>query len=432
MTAMSLYFPRGNRFMMPEGGDLSRLKILFLSAWYPTEGNPVAGIFVREHARAVSLYNDIAVIHPPEGIDPSVKGLYELSDSVEEGIRTLRVRYRRSPIPRTTYLVYLWGTIKAFRRLTQEGFTPDVIHAHIYTAGVPAVVLGKLYDLPVVITEQFSAFPRRLLPPLGVRKARLAMSHARLVLPVSDALRKHIEGYGICSRFQVVPNVVNTDLFYPPAARRDPRDNQKRFLVVALLVPVKGIPYLLQALHQLQGKRQDFRLDIVGDGPSREAYEQMVTDLGLEGQVTFHGLKSKPEVAEFMRRCDVFVLPSVWDSMPVVLIEAMASGKPVVATRVGGIPEMVERRVGLLVPSEDVPALTKALDYMLDHYQEYSPEEIGLYARERYSYEVVGKALDDVYRRMMSDNQTGRRKPLFTRLISVALLLASLAFGSGT
>ena len=71
--------------------------------------------------------NDIAVIHHPKGLDPSVKGLYELSDSVEEGIRTIRVRHRCSPIPRTTYLVYLWGIIKAFRRLAQEGFTPDVV-----------------------------------------------------------------------------------------------------------------------------------------------------------------------------------------------------------------------------------------------------------------------------------------------------------------
>jgi len=389
--------------MISEGGDESRLKILFLSAWYPTEEYP-AGIFIREHARAVSLYNDIAVIHP-EGIASSVKGLYELSDSVEEGIRTIRVRYRRSPIPKMTYFVYLWSIIKAFRRLVQEGFTPDVIHAHVYTAGVPAVVLGKLYDLPVVVTEHFSGFPRRLLTWLEVRKARFAMSHARLVLPVSDDLRKHIESHGIRSRFQVVPNVVDTDLFYPPATRQAPRDNQKRFLVVASLVPVKGIPYLLQALDQLQGKRQDFSLDIVGDGPDREAYQQMTTGLGLEGKVTFHGLKSKLEVAEFMRQCHVFVLPSLWETAGVVLVEALASGKPVIATRVGGIRETIDRRVGLLVLPENVTALTEALDYMLDHYQEYIPEEIALYARERYSHEVVGKKLDDVYRRIVSGNQ---------------------------
>lgn len=392
--------------MMSESRDKSRLKILFLSASHPTEEYPV-GIFVREHARAVSLYNDVVAIHT-DGTTSPVKGLYELSDSVEEGIRTICVRYRRSPIPKTTYPVYLWSIIKAFHHLVREGFTPDIVHAHVYTAGVPAVILGKLYGLPIVITEHSSAFPRRLLTRLEVRAARWAMSHARLVLPVSDDLRKHIEGYGIRSRFQVVPNVVDTNLFYPPATRRAPRDTQKRLLVVATLVPVKGIPYLLQALHQLQGKRQDFSLDIVGDGPSREAYEQMAAALGLEGTVTFHGMKSKPEVAEFTRQCNVFVLPSVWENLPVVLVEAMASGKPVIATKVGGIPEMIDRRVGLLVPPENVAALTEALDYMLNHCQEYSPEEIALYARQRYSYEVVGKTLDDVYSRIVSGNQLGQ------------------------
>jgi glycosyltransferase involved in cell wall biosynthesis len=204
--------------------------------------------------------------------------------------------------------------------------------------------------------------------------------------------------------------VVDTDLFYPPAIGGDPRDTQKRLLVVASLVPVKGIPYLLQAVRQLQSKRRDFSLDVVGDGPSREAYEQMTADLGLEGTVTFHGMKSKPEVAEFMRQCDIFVLPSVWETAGVVLIEAMSSGKPVIAARVGGVPEMIDKRAGLLVPPENVAALTEALDYMLDHYQEYSSEEIARYARERYSYEVVGKTLDDVYRRIIRSGNQLRQK----------------------
>jgi len=373
-----------------------RLKVLFIPAWYPSEDNPVNGIFVREHAKAVSLYDDVVVLYCRRASTP-IKGLYELSEAVEEGIRTIRVRYRRSPIPKTTYFIYLWSVIDAFRRLVREGFKPDVIHAHVFTAGVPAILLAKLLPTPVVITEQWSGFPRRLLSALDILLARFAMHRADMVLPVSESLEEHIKFYGINAQFHVVPNVVDTELFHPlsPGIRKD-RD-VKKLLWVGLLVPIKGIPYLLEALSRLRDKRDDFTLDIVGDGPNRAEYEQMAAELGLSDRVKFHGLKSKPEVAEFMRRCDFFVLPSVWDNLPCVLIEALASGKPVVASRVGGIPEIVNNEVGRLVLPKDVNALAEAIDWMLDHYQEYSPAQIAQHARERYSYEAVGKQLHSVY-----------------------------------
>ncbi|MEA1904877.1 MAG: glycosyltransferase [Candidatus Hadarchaeota archaeon] len=374
-----------------------RLKVLFIPAWYPSEDNPVNGLFVREHAKAVSLYDDVVVLYC-QLARAQIKGLYELSEAMEEGIRTIRVRYRRSPIPKTTYFIYLWSVIGAFRKLVKEGFKPDVIHAHVFTAGVPAVILGKLFHIPVVITEQFTGFPRRILSWLDVMKAKFAMERADLILPVSDDLRKQIEGYGIHGRFQIVPNVVNTDQFYPSPSGRGRNSKRKRLLVVALLSPKKGVPYLLRALHKLQGKRGDFRLDIVGDGPNRTEYEQMVAELGLSDRVKFHGLKSKPEVAEFMRRCDFFVLPSLFETFGAVLVEALACGKPVIATNIGGPNEIVTEEVGRLVPPKDADALTEAIDCMLDRYDMYSSDEIAAYAKRRFSYEAVGRQLDEVYR----------------------------------
>ena len=380
-----------------------RLKVLFIPAWYPSEDNPVNGIFVREHAKAVSLYDDVVVLycHLAGG---QVQGLYELSEAVEEGIRTIRVRYRRSPIPKTTYFIYLWSVIAAFRKLLKKGFKPDVIHAHVFAAGVPAVILGRLFRIPVVITEHSTSFPRHSLSILEILLARFAMQRANIVLPVSDDLRKHIEAYGIKAKFQVVPNVVNTAFFYPLAKRSYKSAGIKKLLWVGLLTPKKGVPYLLEALSQLKDRRDDFALDIVGDGPNRAEYEQIVAELGLSDRVKFHGLKSKSEVAEFMRRCDFFVLPSIWENLPVVLIEALASGKPVIASRVGGIPEMINDEVGCLVPPKDVDALAEAIDYMLDHYQGYSSRQIAHYARKRYSYKAVGEKLHEVYHTVLGDD----------------------------
>lgn len=383
-----------------------RLKVLVIPAWYPSERNPVVGIFVKEYAKATSLYNDVVVLYG-EGIDRSVRGIYRIEDNVEDGLRTLRLRYRKFFIPKTSYFIYLWGMFAAFRKLIHEGFRPDVIHAHVYLAGVAAVLLGERHGIPVVISEHFTGFPRRTVHGLQRLMAKFAFQRASLVCPVSEDLKRHIESYGIRARFRVVPPVVNASLFSPGGGTSVNRgeDDRKRMLLVALLDPKKGVPYLLEALVHLRKRRDDFVLDVVGDGPSRAEYEELANKLGLANIVRFYGLKTKQEVAEFMQRCDFFVLSSEWENLPSVLIEAMASGLPIVATGVGGIPEIINEEIGILVPPKEVEALAKAVDYMLDHYQDYSAKGIVQYALERFSYEAIGSHLNKVYRELRTNDK---------------------------
>ena len=375
---------------------MKRHKILFIARSYPSNDNPIRGVFIKEHAKAVSLYEEVVVL--TSEFDLKVQGLYKINDSIEDGIRVLRVRYSKSRIPKTTYLIYIWGMFRAFKRILGKGFLPDVIHAHVYSAGVPAVLLGKRYGMPVLISEHFSSFPRGMIRGFEKLKAIFALNKANLVTTVSEDLSKHIKIYGIRNRFKVVPNTVNTKIFYPAIKRQSPIP--KRLLLVALLNPIKGIPYLLEALAILGKERNDFILDIVGDGPKREEYERLAIELGIEDMVKFYGLKTKEQVAKFMRNADFFVLPSIWENLPCVLIEAMASGLPIVTTKVGGIPEMVDKKIGLLVPPKNVKALSEAIDYMLEHYQDYAKEKIASYARRRFSYEVVGEEFDKIYRNL--------------------------------
>jgi L-malate glycosyltransferase len=103
-----------------------------------------------------------------------------------------------------------------------------------------------------------------------------------------------------------------------------------------------------------------------------------------------------------MRNCDFFVQPSLQETFGVVYIEAMACGKPVIATNAGGPEEIVSDETGILVPPEDVEALKEAINYMLDNHANYCSEKIAAYARERFSYETVGKLLDKVYESVLS------------------------------
>jgi len=409
-----------------------RRKILFLAAWYPSEVNPVAGIFVREHARAAHLYNDVVVLYVYLDPSPNIWRLYWTTEDIEDGIRTIRVKYggallyiwlkltdrkrhpnrladfelkqsslwsRLSAIPVAIVndLLYCWSVFASFRNLVNRGWKPDIIHAHVYTAGTPGVILGKLYRIPAVITEHWDVFLDRRLLFFDRLKARFAMNEAKIVLPVSNALKEAIEDYGIKSVFRVIPNAVNTEVFYPMLYDGKRVRSKKRILFVGILTPVKGVPFLLQAVSYLKGQRQDFTLDIIGDGPGRAEYEELAKTFSVLDIVNFHGLIPKVKVAEFMRACEFLVAPSLHETFGVTLIEAMACGKPVIATNNGGSREMVDKKVGILVPAQDFKALAEAINYMLDNYGDYSPERIAQYAKDKYGYEAVGHKLDRIY-----------------------------------
>lgn len=366
-----------------------------MTAWYPTKEQPVGGMFVREHAKAVRLYDDVVVLHCA-GQRPEMKGLWrmeeETDESLTEGIPTYRVWHRRSPIPKTSSFIYIWSVLGAFRQIMAEGFHPNIIHAHIYSAGLPAVLIGKRYHLPVVITEQSSAFLRRSLSTVEVLKARVAFQWSELVLPVSFALQRAIQNYGIRAQFRVVPNAVDPGVFFP-RSDSDRDEKPRRLLFVGLLVPVKGVPYLLQALAILHRRREDWHLDIVGDGPERANYEQLVAELGLADHITFHGVKSKRDVAGLMRQADLFVLPSVCETMGCVLLEAMASGLPIVATAVGGIVEVVDGDSGILAKAMDPNDLCQRLEAALGNLEKFDREALAKKALSKYSLQHVGCVL---------------------------------------
>jgi len=372
------------------------MKILFLPCWYPSEDNPVAGIFIKEHAKTVSLYHNVTVLYVYSS--DKTKKIYEVSDKIEENIRTIRIRYKSTSFHRIDYLIGVWLIFLYFFKLVWKWGKPDIIQAHGYLLGVPAVILWKIYRIPVIITEHWFGFPLHMLNFFARARARFAMNRAKMILPVSKSLEESIKSYGIKSKFEVVPNVVNTEIFYPfQESKRN--KNKKIILSVAggLFTSEKGVSYLLKSLAQIKTKRGDFLSDIVGDGPAEKECEELADELNLNETVKFHRLKSKKEVAEFMRRSDFFVLPSLWETFGVVYIEAMASGLPVIATNIGGIPEIINKNTGILVPPKDIDALAEAINYMLDHYQDYSPVKISQDAEDRFGYKAVGKLLNSIY-----------------------------------
>jgi len=260
------------------------------------------------------------------------------------------------------------------------------------------VLVGRRHRTPVVVTEQSSNFPLRVLSRTEVVAARLAFRGAARVMPVSRSLQRAIEAYGIRARFRVVPNAVDPSIFHPGEGAAP----AGRLLCVALLRPVKCVDDLLHALADPALSRDDWHLDVVGDGPHRAVCERLADRLGLRPRVTFHGYQPKATVADFMRRSDALVLPSRSENMPCVALEALTTGLPVIATKVGGVPEIVDDASGVLAPPGDAAALARAVTHFLDHRDEFDRASIARQATERFSLQTVGAALGDVYREVLA------------------------------
>lgn len=378
-----------------------RLRVLVVPSRYPSPAQPFLATPLREQVRAISLLNDVVVLDAPREAFSRDRAFFSTRD-IDDGIPVIRSRFRQSPVPKTTYMLFLASMISAGRRIVREGFQPDLIHAHMYFVAFPAIILGKWLRVPVVITEHSECYAGRL--PWRIRQeARVAFRLADAVIPVSDHLRSLMEGHGIRGVFRVVPNAVDTEVFIPREDPPDPLSPTRRLLFVGRLLPVKGVDVLLNGLALLSKVRRDFTMDILGDSDHRAEYESLACRLGVEHLVRFHGFQPREVVADFMRHSHVLVLPSRSENSPTVLVEALASGLPMVASNVGGVPEVVPKTMGVFFPKEDPAALAEALTWMLDHLRDYDQREMAKYARTNFSLEVIGKQVDEVYRRVLAE-----------------------------
>lgn len=374
----------------PAAAADQRLKVLFIPGWYPSPQRPLAGTFVREHARAVALFDDVTVLYV-QGRRRRFPRFYSRTEEIDGGIRTVRVT-----VPRLFGASAL-AVLASGERLLRQGYRPDIIHAHVYLAGLPAALLSKLHHIPLVMTEHWTGFPMRELSRWGRLRAGFAFGAAERILPVSSCLQRAIEGYGIKGRFTVVPNTVDTDLFRPKSAV--PGDETKNLVCVSILdQPRKGIHLLLDALARVNQSRDDVHLHIVGDGPRRGEYEGQAERLGLGNFVTFHGKLDSASLVALLQRSAFYVLPSLFENFSVATAEALATGTPVLVTRCGGPEDFVTPDVGVTIPPGDVSALTEGILLMLDTFDSYDPALLGAYARDRFSHQAVGGQLHEIYR----------------------------------
>jgi len=246
----------------------------------------------------------------------------------------------------------------------------DLIHSHGYRADLIGLAVSKRFGLPIISTcHGFISTDWRLsfYNKLDV----FLLRYFNQVIAVSEQMKRDLIAQDVDGeKIQVVTNAV----FEESGADTKRVRNQTRarleipqeefiFGFVGRLSEEKGLNYLLEAVRRWTPKDYPWRLVLVGDGPQRSALEQTVRNFGLGGKVFFAGFQS--DTAEWYPAMDAFVLPSLTEGTPMVLLEAMANGIPVIATSVGGVPAIISSgENGLLVPSEDSSRLLDAMQLL--------------------------------------------------------------------
>ena len=395
------------------------MKILLLAHAFPRRHGDLAGAFLLALARGQqSLGHDVLVVAPHDAGLPL--------EDVVDGVRVRRYRYAgdneetlayrgtmadqvlRSWSGRRKLLRFIFAARRATRRAVRE-FAPDIIHVHWWFPGGLSVWPRLSKRIPYVVTSHGTDLFLVDRAPAAARLAGPIFRDAAEVTVISSPLVARAERLGTPhSRITVVPmpidRAVATEVERPlrtPVAR-------DVLLFVGRLVERKGAAFAIEALAELVRAGRRIRLVIVGEGPEREALVVLADALGVGDRVELTGELSPAEVRARYAAGGIFVMPAVTDwkgeqeGFGMVIVEAMAYGLPVVASRSGGIPDIIrDGENGLLVPERDVAALAGAVTRLLD--DESLAARLATAARDdvrhRFAPARIATAFDTVYRR---------------------------------
>ncbi|MFH1597609.1 MAG: glycosyltransferase [Patescibacteria group bacterium] len=371
----------------------NKLKILHLTNWYPHPENQQEGCFVRDQIKASNRHNQIIVIFL------QAKG-QAITDQEEDGLRTIRMPFFKSVLPGYSFFRHRRKLSRLVLNLQREGFTPDLIHCHIWSAGFYGKKLAKQFNVPLVITVHSSVFTKNRLSKTYRRLARYVLNQADLILPVSDYLGQAIARIGVKTRIMVVPNIVDQNFI-----SNSPPPQFNNLICITSFYKEKGLDQLIEAISHLANIRRDFNLKIIGQGNQYAYYQNLITKKGLASYIQLPGQLTREQIAAELQNSKLLIQPSQHETFSVVVIEALASGRPVVANDLPVMQEKINKQTGLLVKKDDAKQMAEAINQILNNYDQYSADKISEYTSSLYSQEVVADKLQEMYQSLQQQNQ---------------------------
>lgn len=394
------------------------MNIFYIPSWYPSPDHPLSGIFIQEQIEGLTALNP----HLKAGISlwgqkDESKMLYfkKPLSALAKVFNQKDERDRVQPIKDNAFIFYspaftwtkkvangnLSNILKAndhnFRSFEENLGKVDLIHAFVtFPGGYIAMKLAERYNIPYIITEEMSPFRPDIFMNLRHKiheQVILPLKNAAKVIAVSPAAAQEISQYS-GSPVSYIPNMVDEHFFTPQ--KNVARQRKFCFFTLGRMVEQKGIPILLEAISKLKNKNVLFRIG--GDGESLNQYKQLSQAMALDN-IEWLGALDRTQARQHFQDCHAFVLPSLHESMGVVYAEAIACGKPIIATKCGGPESIVNEDNGLLAAVGDSDDLAQKITWMINHYDRYDPETIRADFMKRFSQKVVGTQIMEVYKK---------------------------------
>ncbi|HSC36650.1 MAG TPA: glycosyltransferase [Chitinophagaceae bacterium] len=385
-------------------------KVLWLASWYPNQLAPYDGDFIQRHARAVAQYQPVCVLFVVKD------GMGELTGDVKvervaQGALTEIIAYYKPAVTGfrpADKLLSFTKYLRVSRQLVHEYMAQDgppaLVHVQVaMMAGLTAWWLKKKYRLAYIITEHWTGYDKKAKDNIYTKGAwfrlllKRVVKNASLLLPVSrqlgDTLYKNIAPVP----YKVIPNVVDTGLFQYRAHEPVPF----RFIHVSGMNYQKNPEAILRSMQALLQLHPQAELVMVG--PADSLLKQLAVLRGIQDKVTWKGEIAYKDVAYEMQQASALILFSRYENLPCVILEAQCCGLPVLATAVGGIPEVVDAGNGILVNPENEHELAPAMLRMIVDYKKFDRKKIAEAAARLFSYEAVGGQIASEYTSLLKN-----------------------------
>jgi len=374
-----------------------KLHVLFLSSWFPSKTHPTLGNFVQRHAEAVALFANITVLYLSKNVNTKA---FEVEDETEGNVRMIRVYYNsKGFLFRNRFLALK----KGIQHINFNQNKPDIAQLNmVWPEGWQAFFIQLKWNIPFVISDNWTGYhPNERSPlPFYIKSyMRFIANRSKLLLPVTMQLEKAMRTLGFRKPSIIVPNVVNTAYF-----KNETKNETHTYLHLSHLDNNhKNIEGILSTWKIFSDQTEDVILEIGGDGDIQH-WKKRSLEIGIRSDsIAFFGTLNQIEVAEKMNAAHTFVLFSNYENLPLVMIEAMASGMNVIATRVGGIAEhMGFCKWNKLIDAKNEIQLLEALTTSHLELNEINRDEISAYANDNFSFQSVGKKFISAYEKVLN------------------------------
>jgi glycosyltransferase involved in cell wall biosynthesis len=382
-------------------------KILWLASWFPNRLDPLSGDFIERHAIAASLYNAIFVLHLIKDNENKIQGNTFREKRIFNEHCQAEIVYYKTGFKKIKWLDGLQSNlrycryfIQAIRSYIRKEGRPDCIHVHIaLKAGILALFARTWLKIPYIVSEQWTGLCPEARPNLDDRGWlfrwlwKRVMKNASSWSAVSQYLGQSIQNRFSLGGFSVIPNVVDSTIFYPEPRLPGPFS----FIHVSLMNYQKNPEQIFEAIYLLKKITSDlFRVLLFGEfSPNLHA---LAGRLNILDRIEPKGTCPQPKLAAFMRQSGALILYSRFETFGCVIIEANASGLPVIASDIPVLHENVlEGITGTFVPLNSPILLANRMFWMMQSADQFDRQKMVELTKEKYSYAVAGRQFDQLY-----------------------------------